>query len=216
MPYNHFTKPGALRSSLPLQKVIQMDKGTYKVILLGDASVGKTSLARRQATGTFDFRMMPTVGCDYLASTVEIDRRSVKLMLWDTAGQEQFASLVPMYVRGANACVIVASIVDPHTLEHMESWLNLLHQSGEKPPVVVAVNKTDLVDESTTQREEIQAKYGHLFPEMFFVSAQNGDSVQPLFQHVGIAAMKFKPSTDGRTTGGVVEDWNVGESECGC
>jgi small GTP-binding protein len=193
-----------------------MERDSYKVILLGDASVGKTSLARRQASGSFDFRMMPTVGVDYLASTVEIERRTVKLMLWDTAGQEQFASLVPMYVRGANACVIVGSIIDPRTLEHMESWLNLLHESGEKPPVIVAVNKNDLADDTTAPQEAIRAKYAHLFPEMFFVSARTGDTVQLLFQQVGIAAMKFRPSTESRSSHGVVEDWNVGESDCSC
>jgi small GTP-binding protein len=111
-----------------------MEKDSSKIILLGDASVGKTSLARQQSCGSFDIRMMPTIGVDSLASTLAIDRRQVKLMLWDTAGQERFASLVPMYVRGANACVIVSSIVDPPSLGQMESVLNLLHQSGENPP----------------------------------------------------------------------------------
>jgi small GTP-binding protein len=166
-----------------------MEEERFKVILIGDASVGKTSIARRQANGVFDFKMMSTVGVDHLVSTIEIDGRPIRLMLWDTAGQEQFASLVPMYVRGAHACVIVASVVDPDSCAHMEEWLRLLQKSGENPPVIVAINKTDLLDGAPITTEEIRAKYGGTFPTMFFVSARTGDSILPLFQQVGMAAI---------------------------
>jgi small GTP-binding protein len=110
-------------------------------------------------------------------------------MLWDTAGQEQFASLVPMYVRGAHACIIVASVVDPDSCEHMEEWMHLLQKSGENPPIIVAINKTDLFDGAPMTQEEIRAKYGATFPVMFFVSARTGDTIATLFQQVGMAAM---------------------------
>jgi small GTP-binding protein len=166
-----------------------MDEDRYKVILIGDASVGKTSIARRQANGVFDFKMMSTVGVDHLVSTIDIDGRSIKLMLWDTAGQEQFASLVPMYVRGAHACIIVASVVDPDSCAHLEEWMHVLQKSGENPPIIVAINKTDLLEGAPLNAEEIRTKYGALFPVMFFVSARTGDSISTLFQQVGIAAM---------------------------
>jgi small GTP-binding protein len=166
-----------------------MDDERYKVILIGDASVGKTSIARRQANGVFDFKMMSTVGVDHLVSTIEIDNRQIKLMLWDTAGQEQFAALVPMYVRGAHACIIVASVVDPDSCAHMETWMQLLQKSGENPPVIVAINKTDLLEGAPLSIEQIKTQYGRIFPTMFFVSARTGDSILPLFQQVGIAAI---------------------------
>jgi small GTP-binding protein len=172
-----------------------MEEERYKVILIGDASVGKSSIARRQANGVFDFKMMSTVGVDHLVSTIEIDGRSIKLMLWDTAGQEQFASLVPMYVRGAHACIIVASVVDPESCAHMEEWMHLLQKSGDNPPIVVAINKTDLLDGAPMNEEEIRAKYGRIFPTMFFVSARTGDSILPLFQQVGMAAINHGTST---------------------
>jgi small GTP-binding protein len=132
---------------------------------------------------------MSTVGVDHLVSAIDIDGRSIKLMLWDTAGQEQFASLVPMYVRGAHACVIVASVVDPDSCAHMEEWMRLLQTSGENPPIIVAINKTDLLEGAPMTTEEIRTKYGAIFPVMFFVSARTGDSIATLFQQVGIAAM---------------------------
>jgi small GTP-binding protein len=168
-----------------------MEEGRYKVILIGDASVGKTSIARRQANGVFDFKMMSTVGVDHLVSTIEIDGSPIKLMLWDTAGQEQFASLVPMYVRGAHACIIVASVVDPDSCDHMEEWMRILQKSGENPPIIVVINKTDLLDGAPMTQEEIRMKYGAIFPVMFFVSARTGDTISTLFQQVGIAAMSY-------------------------
>jgi Ras-related protein Rab-6A len=169
-----------------------MEEEECKVILLGDTSVGKTSIARRQAHGVFDFKMVSTVGVDRMTSPVQIEGRTVKLMLWDTAGQERFASLIPMDVRGARACVLVASLVDPDSCEHMERWVRLLRQSREDPPVIAAINKTDLVDGAPMTEDEIKTKYGKMFPRMFFVSARTGDSILPLFQLVGICALKHK------------------------
>jgi small GTP-binding protein len=169
-----------------------MDVPHYKVILLGDTTVGKTSLARRQAHSTFDFKMVTTVGVDHLASELTIGDQKIKLMLWDTAGQEEFASLVPMYVRGAHVCVIVGSIVDPDSCAHLQLWQTRLQESGENPPIVVAINKTDLMEGAPLTPEEIRAEYDRFFQHIFFVSARTGDSIQELFQHVGMLAMKEK------------------------
>jgi small GTP-binding protein len=166
-----------------------MEPPRFKVILLGDASVGKTSIARRQTHGVFEFKMTSTVGVDHLVTEIEIDGQKMKLMLWDTAGQEQFASLVPMYVHGAHVCIIVASLVDPDSCAHLETWHEMLRQSGDDPPIIVAINKIDLIDGAPLTEEEIRTKYGKTFPDMFFVSARTGDSITELFQEVGIRAM---------------------------
>jgi small GTP-binding protein len=183
-----------------------MEDDPFKVIILGDASVGKTSIARRQAHGVFDFKMMPTIGVDHLVSHVQIEGRMVRLMLWDTAGQEQFASLVPMYVRGAHACILVASLVDPDSCEHMSAWVRLLQQSGENPPIVVAINKTDLVDGAPMTTDEIRSRYGRQFPRMFFVSARTGDSILPLFQQVSLSAIEHRNGIDSSLRHGTLEE----------
>jgi small GTP-binding protein len=184
----------------------------FKVILLGDPSVGKTSIARRQAHSTFDFKMMSTVGVDHLASELTIAGQKIKLMLWDTAGQEEFASLVPMYVRGAHVCVIVASIVDPDSCAHLELWQDRLQQSGENPPIVVAINKNDLLEGAPLSSEDIRADYGKNFEHIFFVSARSGDSIPELFQQVGILATNIGKS-DPKASLDVTNE-KEGSSEC--
>lgn len=162
----------------------------FKVILLGDAGVGKTSIAKRQCAGSFDFKMNPTVGASHLKASMTIDNKKVELMIWDTAGQEQFASLVPMYSRNANVCIIAASIVNPDSVEHLDDWLERLYSSDEKPSIVVAINKIDLTDGAPMTPDDIRDKYGEKYPNMFFVSARTGDGIDQLFQAVATEALK--------------------------
>jgi small GTP-binding protein len=161
----------------------------FKVILLGDTGVGKTSIARRQAHGTFDFKMTPTVGASHLRATMTVGCEAVDLLLWDTAGQEQFASLVPMYARGAHVCIIVASIVNPDSCENITLWRDRLLESGEKPPIVVAVNKIDLIDGAPMDVETLKEKLAS-FPSLYFVSARTGDCIDQLFIDVAQLAVR--------------------------
>jgi small GTP-binding protein len=197
-----------------LASQIGMEVPHYKVILIGDTTVGKTSIARRQAHSVFDFKMVQTVGVDHLASELRINGQTIKLMLWDTAGQEEFASLVPMYVRGAHVCVIVGSIVDPDSCSHLELWQTRLQQNGENPPVVVAINKSDLLNGAPLTPDDIKTEYGKLFEHIFFVSARTGDSIQELFQQVGILAMKAADQQRNKPPD--PEPAGPGDAPCGC
>jgi small GTP-binding protein len=167
-----------------------MSNTKFKVILLGDASVGKTSIAVRHCTGIFEFKMISTVGVSHLTSTVTVQDREVKLMLWDTAGQEQFSALVPMYARGAQVCIIVASVLDLTSIDHIELWEERLHESGESPPVIVAINKIDMLDGAPTNIDSIREKLGDRYPALFFVSARTGDSIYELFYEVALTVLR--------------------------
>jgi small GTP-binding protein len=161
----------------------------FKVILLGDTGVGKTSIARRQAQGTFEFKMTPTVGASHLRATMAVGSEQVDLLLWDTAGQEQFASLVPMYARGAHVCIIVASIVNPDSCDNITLWQERLLESGENPPIIVAINKTDLIDGAPVRVEVLKEKLS-AFPSLYFVSARTGDCIEQLFTDVAQRAVR--------------------------
>lgn len=168
----------------------------FKVIILGDAGVGKTSLAKRQSQDAFDFKMNPTVGASHIKTRLKIEDHNIELMLWDTAGQEQFASLVPMYARGANVCIITGSIVNPDSVDHMKVWKDRLYESGERPPIVAAINKVDLIDGAPLTMEDARAKCESVCNDIFFVSARTGDSVDQLFQAVAAAALSTQKVVD--------------------
>ena len=160
----------------------------YKVILIGDAGVGKTSLARWQAEKTFDFKMKPTVGSSHVKIKVSVDGQLVELRLWDTAGQEQFASLVPMYSRNTDVCIVVSSVVNNASCEHIKTWINRVHDSNVFPAIVVAFNKIDLLDEDLLSVSEFREKYVPEIKDVFLTSARTGVGIDELFQYVAISA----------------------------
>ncbi|OHT08881.1 small GTP-binding protein [Tritrichomonas foetus] len=164
----------------------------YKVILIGDAGVGKTSLARRQVDSSFDFKMNPTVGTSHMKSKLTIENHNVELMIWDTAGHEQFASLVPLYSRNADVCVVVASVVNLDSYNNIQVWIERLHEAGEYPPIIVALNKIDLLEDPPLTIDEIRAKYANGIENIIYTSARTGDGVAQLFGQVAADAILFQ------------------------
>lgn len=163
---------------------------SFKIIILGDSGVGKTSLALRQCRNQFNFHMAPTVGTTHLKTVIKASDKLIELKIWDTAGQEQFASLVSMYARGANACIVVGSFVDPDSLTNIDTWCQRLHAAGEYPPIIVAINKIDMEEGSPVSTDEIRDKFIQKFPNLFFVSAKRGDNVNELFTSAADEALK--------------------------
>ena len=105
--------------------------GPFKVLLLGDAAVGKTSLIKRLITGKFldktDSNYIATIGIDYKRKTIRIEENKfVKLQIWDTAGQERFRGLAKNYYRGADAVVLVYDVTQARTFVDVPSWLEEL------------------------------------------------------------------------------------------
>lgn len=163
---------------------------SFKVIVLGDSGVGKTSLVIKQCQETFSFQRAPTIGTNHIKTVIEIDDYDVELKIWDTAGQEQFAALVPMYARGAQVCIFVASLIDPASIKHIENWHERLNTAGENPPFIVAINKTDMASDATVSIDQVREEYSEKYPNMYFVSARTGDCVHELFAGAAQEALK--------------------------
>ncbi len=101
----------------------------FKVVLVGDQNVGKTSIISRfihdsfeQTSNVIYLITQPTVGIDFVTKTLQIDGETIRLQLWDTAGQERFRSLIPSYVRDADCCLIVIDVSCKSTFEGIDKW----------------------------------------------------------------------------------------------
>jgi small GTP-binding protein len=167
-------------------------KFPVKLVLIGDASVGKTSLVARWITGLGNLEFGSTIGANHQCKTLTIGENEVDLQIWDTAGQEQFHALTPLYARGAAVAILVTSFSDPASLESIEDWTDiLLSAAPENPPIVLAVNKVDLEGESKRSRDEIFAICSARAKTVFFVSALTNEGVDDLFLCAADSGLKF-------------------------
>lgn len=92
----------------------------YKLVFLGDISVGKTSIISRFMYDSYDNNYQPTIGIDFLLKTIFIGDRSLRLQIWDTAGQERFRSLIPNYIRDASIAILVFDLSNRHSFLNID------------------------------------------------------------------------------------------------
>ncbi|KAF2020551.1 ras-domain-containing protein [Aaosphaeria arxii CBS 175.79] len=122
---------------------------SVKLVLLGEAAVGKSSLVMRFVNNDFQENKEPTIGAAFLTQKCNLPSRTIKFEIWDTAGQERFASLAPMYYRNAQAALVVYDITKPSSLTKAQHWVAELHRQAS-PGIVIALvgNKYDLATEN--------------------------------------------------------------------
>lgn len=131
------------------------DEWVLKICAAGSYQVGKTSLIRRYAEGKFADSYIPTIGVDVTVKRITTDDQKVKILLWDTAGQEVFGRIRPMYFEGAFGCIIVYDITRSESFEDLEGWIAEFRiPEREKAPIVIVGNKTDLKEERVVSSEE--------------------------------------------------------------
>ncbi|KAI1893643.1 hypothetical protein AGOR_G00125820 [Albula goreensis] len=154
----------------------------FKIVLIGNAGVGKTCLVRRFTQGLFPPGQGATIGVDFMIKTVEINGEKVKLQIWDTAGQERFRSITQSYYRSANALILTYDITCEDSFRCLPEWLREIEQYANSKVVTVLVgNKIDLSEKREILREraeEFAEAQGMLYLE---TSAKESDNVEKLF-----------------------------------
>ena len=164
----------------------------FKLVLLGESAVGKSSLVLRFVKGQFLEFQESTIGAAFNTQTVCLNDTTVKFEIWDTAGQERYHSLAPMYYRGAQAAIVVYDITTMESFERAQSWVKELQRQGN-PNIVIALtgNKSDLAEKRKVPQELAQTyanDNGILWME---TSAKSSDNVTELF----VAIAKKLPKT---------------------
>ena len=176
---------------------INPENPKYKLIFLGDQSVGKSCILNRFLNDTFLEDYQATIGLDFQSKNIQIENQDIHLLLYDTAGQEKFRSLIPMYTRDANIILLVYDISNKDSFNHLSDWLkDLTNVNIDEVIFAIVGNKVDLsakraitqeegkkfADEHNFIFQEISAKTGFGFPELFY---------QNIFEKIRI---KFRPS----------------------
>lgn len=135
-----------------------MSQERFKVVLLGEGRVGKTSILLRYTKGEYSEKQVSTLQASYLDKKVMIGNVSVQLSIWDTAGQERFHALGPIYYRDASGALLVYDITDAESFNKVKNWVKELKKIvGNDIVIVIAGNKIDLEkNRNVVEREAIE------------------------------------------------------------
>jgi Ras-related protein Rab-6A len=164
-----------------------------KVVVLGECAVGKTSIIRQFSTGQFGFDTLPTTSTGTVEMAVILRSRPdpIKIMIWDTCGQERFRALVPMYLAHSAAALIVVDVTNSRSLRDVEEWKDLvLARAPENCTIYVVANKMDL--DVSLGMEELRSFCAINNFELLYCSAKNHEQVVQVFQRV---AQDLEPPT---------------------
>lgn len=180
-----------------------MDKGIFgklqeydyliKVVLIGDAAVGKSSILLKYVDNTFEDTYVCTIGVDFKIKSLEIDNKRIKLQVWDTAGQERFKPITKCYFRGSHGCIVLFDITNRSSFNNVKTWVSDYRENNtvdSSDNVVVIGNKADKENDRVVTVEE-----GNLLAESIsgiYVesSARTGQGVAEAFETIAKVVLK--------------------------
>lgn len=156
----------------------------FKVILLGDESVEKSAITKRYCYNIYNTSERLTIGVDFHVKLIELQKKKIKLQIWDVGGEERFKFLLPTYCLGADAAFLLYDITKPQTLDNISEWVNVVRKKGGNIPIMLIGTKLELAEDqreiSTEQGKLIAKKYN--FSAFAEVSAKTGQNVNLAFQ----------------------------------
>uniref|UniRef100_T1IX75 Ras-related protein Rab-23 n=1 Tax=Strigamia maritima TaxID=126957 RepID=T1IX75_STRMM len=155
-----------------------------KVVIVGNGAVGKSSMIQRYCKGIFTKDYKKTIGVDFLERQIQFHGEDVRLMLWDTAGQEEFDAITKAYYRGAQACVLAFSTVDRASFLAVESWKKKVEDECGAIPMVLVQNKIDLMDHATLAPEEAEHLARKLRVRFYRASVKEDLNVNEIFRYL--------------------------------
>ena len=155
---------------------------SFKLIFIGDSSVGKSCLTTKAVKNNFEEYYQATVGFEFLTFNMKVNDKVIKLQIWDTCGQEIYKSLISNFYRNSSLAVLVYAIDNKESFTHVENWLNdLKSQANEDVRIFLVGNKADLEEDRKVSREEGEKykldQHLDLFMETSAKTGQNARNV---------------------------------------
>lgn len=163
----------------------------FKILIIGDSGVGKSSILLRFDEDKFNNHFLSTIGIDFRSKIIPIEKTRIKLQLWDTSGQERFKSITNAYYRGASGVILVYDVDNLESFAHIHHWLDSVKQYASKNIIKILVaNKIDLERKITKEMGIELAK--ELDMEFFEVSAKDGKQINEIFDNLAKQCLKNK------------------------
>ena len=155
-----------------------------KLLLLGDSSVGKTSILNKYISNKFDESSISTVGVDYMDKIIDYNKFKIKLQIWDTSGEEKFRTITKNFYRNADGLLVVFDLTKKESYDHIKSWINEAKENNDKLKTILIGNKLDLKDERIVAIDVAKqfAEKNNL--KYIETSAKDGTNVNESFQAI--------------------------------
>ena len=164
----------------------------FKVLLLGNSDVGKSSMLLRFVDSVWNDAFTPTIGVDFKVKTLEINNKRVKMQIWDTAGQERFRTVVSTYFRGAHGILLLYDVTNKDSFKNLENWLiEIEKNSNQKVLKILIGNKCDLTEDREITTEEGQTFANRNGMEFMETSAKMNTNVTEAFETLGKLMIEF-------------------------
>ncbi|CAI9546950.1 unnamed protein product [Staurois parvus] len=163
----------------------------FKIVLIGDAGVGKTCVVQRFKSGVFVERQGSTIGVDFTMKTLEIQGKRVKLQIWDTAGQERFRTITQSYYRSANGAIIAYDISKKKSFESVPRWIeDVKKYAGSNIVQLLIGNKSDMHDFREVQLQDAENLANHYdIINVIETSAKDSSNVEEAFVKMAMELM---------------------------
>uniref|UniRef100_A0A7M4E2C1 Ras-related protein Rab-3 n=1 Tax=Crocodylus porosus TaxID=8502 RepID=A0A7M4E2C1_CROPO len=170
----------------------------FKLLIIGNSSVGKTSFLFRYADDTFTPAFVSTVGIDFKVKTVCRNDKRVKLQIWDTAGQERYRTITTAYYRGAMGFILMYDITNEDSFNAVQDWATQIKTySWDNAQVILVGNKCDMEDERIVPLEKGKHLANQLGFDYFEASAKENINVRQVFERlVDVICEKMSESID--------------------
>ena len=155
-----------------------------KLLLLGDSSVGKTSILNKYISNKFDESSISTVGVDYMDKIIDYNKFKIKLQIWDTSGEEKFRTITKNFYRNADGLLVVFDLTKKESYDHIKSWLDEAKENNDKLKTILIGNKLDLKDERIVAIDVAKqfAEKNNL--KYIETSAKDGTNINESFQAI--------------------------------
>jgi len=156
----------------------------FKLLIIGDSGVGKSSLLLRFADNTFSGSYITTIGVDFKIRTIEIGGQQIKLQVWDTAGQERFRTITSTYYRGTHGVIVVYDVQSVESFVNVKRWLHEIEQNCDNVSRILVGNKDDCPEKKAVETDDAKVFAQQTNVKLFETSAKDNKNVEEMFAEI--------------------------------
>ena len=164
----------------------------FKLLIIGDTSVGKSSILLRFADNLFSGTYITTIGVDFKIRTMEMNGEKIKLQIWDTAGQERFRTITATYYRGTHGVIIVYDVTNADSFNNVKRWITEIENNCDYVDKVLVGNKDDIPDKKAVTRAESQRLADSQGMTLYETSAKDNINIEEVFDYITKKVLQTK------------------------